>query len=163
MRFTYDHAMSSARLSGQALFSFVRFWSRRWTGAGVGVDAQRGTDVMVLEAVHAAAAPASINEVARQLGIDQSGASRMITRAEQLGLVTRQPADRVGTAASIAISAAGEELLRQAHAWQDEAAKRLTADWTDEDVRTFSRLMDQLVGTQTELDARRPGREQPRL
>lgn len=31
---------------GQALFAFVRFWSRRWTGVGAGVRAERGQDVM---------------------------------------------------------------------------------------------------------------------
>src|SRR5215212_11057203 len=105
-------------LSGQALFSFVRFWSRRWTGVGSGVDAQRGADVMVLEAVHAlsgAQRPTSVNDVARELGVDQSGASRMIARTEQVGLVTRRSAGRVGAASSVAITAAGEELLRQAH------------------------------------------------
>jgi MarR family transcriptional regulator, organic hydroperoxide resistance regulator len=144
------------RLSGQALFSFVRFWSRRWTGVGSGVDAQRGADVMVLEAVHAltrSGRPASVNEVARELGVDQSGASRMIARTERLGLVTRRAAGRVGAASSIAITPAGDELLRQAHAWQDEVVRSLTADWPDEDVATFSTLMDRLVRAQVALDA----------
>jgi DNA-binding MarR family transcriptional regulator len=135
---------------GQALFAFVRFWSRRWTGA----DAQRGRDVMVLEAVHArtvAELPTSINDVARELGVDQSGASRMVARAERQGLVVRHTPGRVGTAATITSTAAGEELLRQAHAWQDEVIRRLTADWPDEDVETLLTLMDRLIRAQTEL------------
>ena len=111
---------------------------------------------MVLEAVHAlsgAQRPTSVNDIARELGVDQSGASRMIARTEQLGLVTRRSAGRVGAASSVTITAAGEELLRQAHAWQDEVARSLTADWPDEDVQTFSTLMDRLVKAQAALDA----------
>ena len=143
-------------LSGQALFAFVRFWSRRWTGVGSGVDAQRGADVMVLEAVHALAGsgrPTSVNDVAREVGVDQSGASRMIARVERLSLVTRRSTGRVGAASSVTITAAGEELLRQAHAWQDEVARSLTADWSEDEVRTFSTLMDRLVEAQAALDA----------
>ena len=97
--------------SGQALFAFVRFWSRRWTGTGLGADAQRGRDVMVVEAVHSLVArqrPTSINDIARELGLDQSGASRMVARAEQQGLVTRRAAGRIGAPAAIATTA-GEE------------------------------------------------------
>ena len=142
-------------VSGQALFAFVRFWSRRWTGTGLGADAQRGRDVMVVEAVHAltrAGRHASINEVARELGLDQSGASRMVARAEDQGLVTRRAPDRIGAAAAIATTAAGEDLLRQAHAWQDDVVRTLTDGWPDEDVRTLLELMDRLVRRQTDLD-----------
>jgi DNA-binding MarR family transcriptional regulator len=143
-------------LSGQALFAFVRFWSRRWTGVRSGVDAQRGADVMVLEAVHALAGsgrPTSVNDVAREVGVDQSGASRMIAHAERLGLVTRRPAARVGEASSVMVTAAGDDLLRQAHAWQDDVARSLTADWSEDEIRTFSTLMDRLVRAQAAVDA----------
>jgi DNA-binding MarR family transcriptional regulator len=143
------------KVSGQALFAFVRFWSRRWTGAGLGADAQRGRDVMVVEAVHALTArkrSTSINDVARELGLDQSGASRMVARAEREGLVTRRAAGRIGAPSAIANTAAGEELLRQAHAWQDEVLRTLTASWPDEDVKTLMTLMDRLVRAQNAVD-----------
>jgi MarR family transcriptional regulator, organic hydroperoxide resistance regulator len=112
---------------------------------------------MVLEAVHALAGSTSINDVARELGVDQSGASRMVARAERLGLVTRPPAGRIGATSSIAITAGGEELLRQAHGWQDEVVRTLTADWPREDVEMLETLMNRLVQAQTKLDAgRRP-------
>ncbi|WP_328473126.1 MarR family winged helix-turn-helix transcriptional regulator [Actinoplanes sp. NBC_00393] len=139
------------QLSGQTLFAFVRFWSRRWTGNGTGPDAQRGRDVMVLEAVHALTrrnAPTSINEVARELGLDQSGASRMVTHAEKEGLVTRHAPGRIGVPSAIVNTPAGEELLRQAHAWQDETLRTLTADWPQEDVVTLLTLMNRLVEAQ---------------
>jgi DNA-binding MarR family transcriptional regulator len=149
---------------GQVLFGFVRYWSRRWTGA----DPERGRDVMVLEAVQTlarAGRAVSVNDVARELGLDQSGASRMIGHAESLGLLTRtdrapgQPAAGpgrrgVGTPASIAVTAAGARLLRRAHAWQDDVLRTLTEGWPDEDVRTLVTLMERLVEAQTRLETR---------
>ncbi|MEU4427241.1 MarR family winged helix-turn-helix transcriptional regulator [Actinoplanes sp. NPDC024001] len=145
----------AAEHHGQALFAFVRFWSRRWTGA----DPQRGRDVMVLEAVHALTArqrPTSINDLARELGVDQSGASRMVARAEQQGLLTRRAPTRVGVTSAITVTAAGEELLRQAHAWQNEVLRTLTADWPAGDVATLMTLMNRLVQAQSDLGAPPP-------
>ncbi|MEU4562705.1 MarR family winged helix-turn-helix transcriptional regulator [Actinoplanes sp. NPDC023936] len=141
---------------GQALFAFVRFWSRRWTGADPGAGAQRGREVMVVEAVHALSEqrrPTSVNDVARELGLDQSGVSRMVTHAERQGLVVRRASGRIGAASAITNTAAGEELLRQAHAWQDEVLRTLTADWPDEDVETLMVLMDRLVRAQNATGA----------
>ena len=146
-------------ISGQALFAFVRFWSRRWTGTGLGADARHGRDVMVVEAIHALArrkGSTSINDVARELGVDQSGASRMVAHAEQRGFVTRRAPGRIGATSAITPTAAGEELLRQAHAWQDEVLRTLTADWTDEDVVTLVNLMDRLVRAQNAIDGTGP-------
>ena len=145
--------------NGQALFAFVRFWARRWTGSGLGAEAQRGRDVMVVEAVHALTEQkrsTSINEVARELGVDQSGASRMVARTEQQGLVTRRAPARIGAASVIVNTAAGEDLLRQAHAWQDEVLRTLTADWPAGDVESLVTLMDRLVRAQSAIDGAGP-------
>ena len=110
---------------------------------------------MVVEAVHALTAqerPTSINDVARELGLDQSGASRMVAHAQRQGLVTRRAPGRIGASSAITTTAAGEELLRQAHAWQDEVLRTLTAGWPDEDVRTLTTLMDRLVRAQQDID-----------
>jgi MarR family transcriptional regulator, organic hydroperoxide resistance regulator len=147
------------KLNGQALFAFVRFWSRRWTGIGLSADAQRGRDVMVVEAVHALTdqkRSTSINDVARELGVDQSGASRMVARAEQQGFVTRRVPGRIGATSTITNTAAGEELLRQAHAWQDEVLRTLTAGWPAEDVKTLMTLMNRLVRAQNDIDSAGP-------
>lgn len=151
-------------VDGQALFAFVRFWARRWTGSGLGADAQRGRDVMVVEAVHALTEqqrPASINDVARELGVDQSGASRMVTSAERQGYVTRRAPGRIGAMSAIANTAAGEELLSRAHAWQDQVLRTLTTDWPDEDVETLMSLMDRLVQAQNAIDEARPAAPPP--
>ncbi|WP_432976475.1 MarR family winged helix-turn-helix transcriptional regulator [Dactylosporangium sp. CA-233914] len=134
---------------GQALFAFVRYWSRRWTGA----DPDRGRDVLALEAVRALSArlgaPPSVNDVAHELGLDQSGASRLLSRAERLGLLARRSARGVGAATTVTVTPPGEELLRQAHAWQDEVLAELTAGWPDEDVRTLVALMSRLIEGQS--------------
>jgi DNA-binding MarR family transcriptional regulator len=143
--------------AGQVLFAFVRFWSRRWTGAGAGVDAERGRDVMVVEAVRAlsrVSTPVSVNDIAHELGVDQSGASRMVARAERLNLLTRRAPTHVGERSSIAVTAAGDDLLRQAHAWQNAVFQSLTADWSDEDVRRLLTLMTRLVDAQIKRSAR---------
>ncbi|MFF0379356.1 MarR family winged helix-turn-helix transcriptional regulator [Actinoplanes missouriensis] len=143
------------KVRGQALFAFVRFWSRRWTGAHLSAETQRGRDVMVVEAVHALTGQgrsASVNDVARELGLDQSGVSRMVTRAEHQGFVVRSAPGRIGAASVIANTAAGEELLRHAHAWQDEVLRTLTADWPAEDVETLMTLMERLVQAQNAAD-----------
>ncbi|GAA3757513.1 hypothetical protein GCM10022225_48460 [Plantactinospora mayteni] len=142
---------------GQVLFSFVRYWSRRWTGAGLGVDAERGRDVMVVEAVAALTGRgvvASVNDVARELGVDQSGASRMVSRAERLGLLARVRPSTVGGATAITVTSEGRDLLRAAHAWQEEVLRTLTADWSRDEVRTLVDLMGRLVEAQNRLDAR---------
>ncbi|MFY1690000.1 MarR family winged helix-turn-helix transcriptional regulator [Plantactinospora sp. WMMB782] len=142
---------------GRVLFSFVRYWSRRWTGAGLGVDAERGRDVMVVEAVAALTgrgAATSVNDVARELGVDQSGASRMVTRAERSGLLVRVRPSAVGGTTAISVTDAGRELLRAAYAWQEEVLDTLTADWSREDVRRLVELMGRLVEAQNRIDAR---------
>ncbi|WP_426506326.1 MarR family transcriptional regulator [Dactylosporangium sp. McL0621] len=137
---------------GRVLFAFVRFWSRRWTGA----DPDRGRDVMVLEAVTAltgrGGGPPSVNDVARELGLDQSGASRLVTRAERLGLLRRRAPREVGAATAVTATPAGEDLLAGAHAWQDGVLRELTAGWPDEDVRTLVTLMGRLVDAQSRPD-----------
>src|SRR6266566_8342546 len=79
---------------GPALFRLVRFWSRRWA-AGAARDGVGGTahvgHVLVLEAIDAAFAKgsAAIGDVAVELGLDRSNASRMLAAAVSAGLVTK--------------------------------------------------------------------------
>ncbi|WP_051571694.1 helix-turn-helix domain-containing protein [Cryptosporangium arvum] len=68
----------------------VRFRARRWAR---GPGAPRV--VLTVEAVRAAGAEAGVNDVARQLGLDQSGASRMVSAATDAGYLQRL-ADEVG-------------------------------------------------------------------
>ena len=124
---------------GRALFRLVRYWSRRWTGAGQGIDADRGRDVMVTEAVAALAdeGGATVNQVAEQLGVDQSGASRMISQAVGRGYLTKVASPLDGRARRVAVSEDGAHMLAAAHRWQESVFAELTADWDADDVERF--------------------------
>jgi DNA-binding MarR family transcriptional regulator len=133
---------------GRTLFQFVRFWARRWTGTGAGIDAERGRDVMVTQAAlaRADAGGATINDIAAELGIDQSGASRMVAHAVAQGFLAKDVAvdarQRI-----VSVTEAGRTLVSQAHTWQETTFARLTADWSPADIARFTALMTRLVAS----------------
>jgi DNA-binding MarR family transcriptional regulator len=158
---------------GPALFRLVRFWSRRWAadaarqvqrGAG---DAAHVGHVLVLEAIDAAGGAASGNarglgsaaaiaDVAVQLGLDRSNASRMLASAVAAGLVTKttHPGDARRT--ELAITPPGRDLLAAARAWQDQVFARLVADWPAADARRLAGYLQRLAAQSTEAPGGRP-------
>ncbi|MCA9879379.1 MAG: winged helix-turn-helix transcriptional regulator [Thermomicrobiales bacterium] len=134
---------------GQTLFRLVRFWARRWTGAGQAVELARARDVMVTEAVATVGSGrASVNDVARELGIDQSGASRFIDQAVQRGYLAKVAAPEDGRRRALRLTLAGETLLCVAHAWQETVFAELTADWAEADVRQLQGYLERLLEAQ---------------
>lgn len=131
---------------GQTLFRFVRRWSRRTIGGGSG--GERGRDVWVTEAVHALAGQGevTVNGVAAELGIDQSGASRMITAAVGHGYLRLTPSRTDARRRSVTLTMSGQRLLEAAHAWQEQIFTELTADWTPDERAQFHRGMLRLIG-----------------
>lgn len=102
-------------------------------GAG---DAAPVGHVLVLEAIDAASpdgGPAAIGDVAIELGLDRSNASRMLASAVAAGLVAKavDPADARRT--ELAITPDGRALLAAARAWQQETFARLVAGWPEAD------------------------------
>jgi DNA-binding MarR family transcriptional regulator len=150
---------------GPALFRLVRFWSRRWaadaaragatqagaTQAGATQAGASGPDhvghVLVLEAIDAALAAGSgaIGEVARQLGLDRSNASRMLAEAVAAGLVTKTVSPHDARRTELGITPAGRELLAAARAWQDDAFARLVAGWPAADARRLAGYLQRLA------------------
>ena len=132
---------------GQALFRFVRFWSRRWTGAGQAVDPDQGRDVMVTEAVQALEQQggATVNDVADELGIDQSGASRFITQAVDRGYLRKVAGARDARQRLLVVTDEGATLVAAAHQWQEKVFAELTTDWSPAEVKQFHQLMARLV------------------
>ena len=131
---------------GQTLFRFVRYWSRRWTATGDGGQ-ERGRDVMVVEAVAAGApAPASVRDVAEQLGLDHSGASRLVAGAVGRGLLADAGPAGDRRHRRVVVTPAGARLVADAHRWQERVFGELTADWSSEEVAEFHRLMTRLIG-----------------
>jgi DNA-binding MarR family transcriptional regulator len=133
---------------GPALFTLVRYWSRRWATGG-GEDAGQVGHILILEAIHAAAGggdgPAQIADVADELGLDRSNASRMLATAVAAGLVTKTISTEDGRRTELAITPAGRDLLAAAHAWQEYTFQRLVADWPAADARRFASYLVRLA------------------
>ena len=135
---------------GPALFRLVRFWSRRWAAeagrAGPGEAAHVG-NVLVLEAIDAALArgSAAIGDVAMELGLDRSNASRMLAAAASAGLVTKTVAPADARRTELHLTAEGRSLLASARAWQRDAFLQMTADWPSRDARRFAAYLRRLA------------------
>lgn len=148
--------MSSAEVdpAGEMLFSFVRFWSRRWSGPNDTERAERGRLVLAVETVSAIGhrGEVTVNDVAAELGLDQSNASRLITRAAEGDYVVlgRSTTDR--RRRTVRLTSSGEQLLADAHAWQNEAFAALTVDWTPAERLAFARAMRRLTVRSSDLE-----------
>jgi len=111
--------------------------------------------VLVTEAVHSLAQrgiAATINAVAHEVGIDQSGASRLVKDATEAGYLTMQTAASDGRRREASVSSSGRAVLEQAQAWQEQVFDRLTRDWSDERRSDFQRAMTDLVDRSYDLD-----------
>ena len=125
---------------GQTLFEFVRHWAR-WGGS------ERGRDVLVTETVQAlrSRAEVTVNDVAAELCLDQSGGSRMVSHAVDAGYLAVGPSPADARRRTITVTPAGAELLDDAHRWQEEVFAGLTADWTDRERAEFERAMRRVL------------------
>ncbi|GGT04805.1 hypothetical protein GCM10010156_73210 [Planobispora rosea] len=137
--------------AGQALFQFVRHWSRRWNTDGA--LAERGRDVQVTEAVHALRGrpQVTVNDVAAELAVDQSGASRMVAHAVERGYLATHPAPADARCRAVSLTDTGLALLEAAHSWQESVFASLTPDWTEAERAEFHRAMLRLLGRSAEL------------
>jgi DNA-binding MarR family transcriptional regulator len=122
---------------GQVLFEFVRHWSRR-TAPDV---AEQGRLVMVVESVYAVSGrrAATVNAIAHEIGIDQSGASRLVKEAAAAGYLVLRAADGDARRREVDVTPAGHELLEQAHSWQEEVFAQLTTGWSERRRTQFRR------------------------
>ncbi|MGW5437608.1 MarR family winged helix-turn-helix transcriptional regulator [Nocardia asteroides] len=148
----------SAAEGGPALFRLVRFWSRRWSNqtlAETGVepgDGRRVQHIQVVEAVGAVARTGvepAVSDVADQLGLDHSGASRMVRDAVAAGLVVRVGSAQDRRRVVVRLTDGGTALLAASREWQQRQFDELTAAWSDPDRRRFAgylrRLADEAV------------------
>lgn len=135
---------------GPALFRLVRFWSRRW-GPGAALrstgDAMQVGRVVVLEAIDAATrdGSAAIAAVADELGLDRSGASRMLADAVEAGLVTKTISPGDARRAELGLTEQGRLLLAAARAWQSEVFAELVAGWPPADAQRFAGYLARLA------------------
>lgn len=131
---------------GQVLFHFVRHWSRRSFAADT--CGEQGRLVLVCEAVYALSlrrTPATVNAIAQEVGIDQSGASRLIKSATSAGYLVMAPSAADGRRREASLTSEGRSMLNQAHRWQEEVFDEMTSAWTNKKRRDFQQAMTDLV------------------
>jgi MarR family transcriptional regulator, organic hydroperoxide resistance regulator len=137
------------------LFAFVRHWSRRVSAADHKVGEQ-GRLVLVTEAVHCLSqrgTAATVNAIAHEIGIDQSGASRLIRSATDAGYLKMQASATDGRRRQLTVTSSGQALLEQAHDWQEQVFDRLTEGWSEQRRLDFQQAMTSLIDRSYALDA----------
>jgi DNA-binding MarR family transcriptional regulator len=134
---------------GPALFRLVRFWSRRWTTRAaeeVTGELRHVQHILVLEAVDAMREEATVNAVAHQLGLDHSGASRMVKDAVAAGYLSREESEEDRRRTVVRLTAPGSELLAGARKWQEQVFDELTASWNPQDKAQFAGYLRRFAG-----------------
>ena len=136
---------------GPALFRLVRFWSRRWA-RGVAVDAGSANSlaqhVLVVDAVdalHREEVESTVGDVARQLGVDRSGASRMVAAATDQGYLEQHRSRSDARRSCLALTGAGRALLEESHRWQRAKFLELTTSWSAADRARFASYLGRLA------------------
>ena len=141
---------------GPALFRLVRFWSRRWArgvAADGGEDAAHVAHVLTVNAIDSCIAAAqggddggvTVGEVAHRLGLDQSGASRMVAAAVDAGYVERGRAASDARRAVLRLTRAGRGLIESSQRWQQSMFEELTAEWDERDRERFAGYLRRLA------------------
>jgi DNA-binding MarR family transcriptional regulator len=137
---------------GPALFRLVRHWSRQWAPDVVqrfAADAPPTWTVpnlFVIQAIDGAATgEVTVADVARQLGIDRSVASRMVGEATRDGFVARETSARDARRAVLTLTDAAKEFLGTSRAYQREAFEALVGHWPEADRERFAGYLDRLA------------------
>ena len=104
--------------------------------------------MLVTEAVNALVnrgEPATVNSVASELGIDQSGASRLIKSATDVGYLSSEKSLQDGRRREVSITHPGRDALLKAHQWQEEVFAQLTEGWSEKKRNAFHGAMADLI------------------
>ncbi len=88
---------------------------------------------------------ATVTAVADEIGIDQSGASRLVKSAVDAGYVEMTTAQSDGRKREVVVVPSGQALLREAHAWQERVFDELTAGWSQLRREEFQNAMMDLI------------------
>ncbi|WP_199516250.1 MarR family winged helix-turn-helix transcriptional regulator [Nucisporomicrobium flavum] len=111
--------------------------------------------VLVCEAVQALSRrgiPATVNAIAHEIGIDQSGASRLIKSATSAGNLAMAEAPADGRRREASLTPAGRSMLDQAHRWQEDVFAQLTEGWSDTRRHDFQQAMTDLMDRSYAID-----------
>jgi DNA-binding MarR family transcriptional regulator len=89
---------------------------------------------------------ATVNAIAHQLGLDHSGASRMVRDAAEAGYLVRAESEKDKRRTVVRLTGNGEQLLADARDWQRRVFDELTEKWEDEEKAQLARLLRRLAG-----------------
>ncbi|MCE6997329.1 MarR family transcriptional regulator [Saccharothrix sp. S26] len=89
--------------------------------------------------------PSSVTELTTALGVDQPRASRLVAKAVDEGLLTRQADQHDGRRTPVSLTSSGRAQLDAAHTVRRQVFARAMADWSDEERATFARLLTAFV------------------
>lgn len=103
--------------------------SRALVGIAIRSINASSADITLLQhrvmVVLAADGPQGISQLADQLGIDQSNASRLCDRLQRLGLIVRQPSRTDGRAVHVHLTTSGAELLKDVNVYRQREVGRV--------------------------------------
>jgi DNA-binding MarR family transcriptional regulator len=100
--------------------------------------------------------PLRVGEVAEQLGVDLSVASRQIASLTAEGYVERRADDRDRRAQLVAVTRAGRRALRESHRRMVDAFEQVLDGWDDEDVNALTGGLERLRDDFARLAAASP-------
>ena len=114
--------------------------------------------VLVVDAVarRGAGGECSIGAVAEELRVVHSTASRLIDRAVRAGMLHRTRSSADPRRVVLTLSAAGEQLQREAIAFRTGRLAELLVAWSDDEVTTFTRLLERFARSARPLKEQKP-------
>lgn len=111
-------------------------------------------DVRVLRAIErraAAGSPPSISDIADDVGVEHSTASRAVANVESAGLVSKTAADTDQRRSSLVLTARGRRALARTTARRRQMVDHVVSDWTAADLDKLVGLLERLAD---DFDAR---------
>ena len=99
--------------------------------------------------------------LADRAGVDVSVASRQVAALERAGYLERRPDPVDGRASLIGLSPAGAAALAHTRDVRGQWAAEALADWTEDEARQFTALLEKLADGLESAGRRRPARSSP--
>ncbi|MEN0083181.1 MAG: MarR family transcriptional regulator [Leifsonia sp.] len=129
-----------------ALMRLRRLWDvpgKVPTDTGDLVDA---STVLVVDAIRRLSPGAvHVADIARQLQVSPSTASRLVSRAHQAGMVQTQGSDRDPRAKAVTLTPSGRELATGSLRFRERMLAAATHTWQESDRETFADLLGEFA------------------
>ncbi len=150
----YRTPMGSAgdlRRTDDALVRLRRLWSSTHTRPmAEAAPPVEMSSLLVVEAcarIAAQGAEPSVRDIAGFADVEHSTASRLVDRAARAGLVTRARSTMDARRTAVHLTDAGRALQHRAAAFRLDWLTEVLADWPEDDIATFARLLGRFADT----------------